>query len=172
MIGKVYIFRSYVAIAPSPLFLVPLKGSFIFLNPSAMKVLLLGCTGNLGLRCIPALLAYNHTVTLYVRNTAKLRSLVSPAVLEKVAAIVVGDATNSADIKKAIKEHDIEGVVNVAGNQVPPWQEFLLPKIAKAVSDAAVAVGKERGASLRGWLVSGMNILLYPGAPNSYLIQD
>jgi len=55
---------------------------------------------------------------------------------------------------------------------VLPWQEFLLPKIAKAVMDAAVAVGRERGVPLRAWLVSGMNILQYPGTPNLYLLQD
>jgi uncharacterized protein YbjT (DUF2867 family) len=37
-----------------------------------MRVLLLGGTGNLALRCIPALLANRHIVTLYVRNLSKL----------------------------------------------------------------------------------------------------
>ena len=136
-----------------------------------MRVVLLGGTGNLGLRCIPALLAHRHIVTLYVRNPSKLQLLVSPSVLEKTA-IVVGDATDAVGLKKAILDHDIEAIVDVAGNQVLPWQEFLLPKIAKAVMDAAVAVGRERGVPLRAWLVSGMNILQYPGTPNLYLLQD
>jgi uncharacterized protein YbjT (DUF2867 family) len=136
-----------------------------------MRVLLLGGTGNLGSRCIPALLAHKHIVTLYVRNPSKLQLLVSPPVIEKTT-VVVGDATDSAGIKKAIVDHGIEAIVNVAGNQVRPGQELLLPKIAKAVTDAAVAVGKERGTPLRAWLVSGMNILRYPGTPNSYLLQD
>jgi uncharacterized protein YbjT (DUF2867 family) len=136
-----------------------------------MRVLLLGGTGNLGLRCIPALLAHKHIVTLYVRNPSKLQLLVSPSVIEKTA-VFVGDATDPAGIKKAILDHDIEAIVNVAGTQVPPWQEPLLPKIAKAVTEAAVAVGKERGRPLRAWLVTGLTVLLYPGTPNSYLIQD
>lgn len=86
--------------------------------------------------------------------------------------MVVGDATDAAGIKKAILDHDIEAIVDVAGNQVLPWKEYLLPKIAKAVTDAAIAVGKERGRPLRAWLVSGMSILQYPGTPNEYLLQD
>jgi len=135
-----------------------------------MRVLLLGGTGNLGLRCIAALLAHHHTVVLYVRNIPKLRSLVSPAILKAVEAIVLGDATNSASIKQAILDHDIEGIIDVAGNQVYLWEELLLPKIAKAVADAAVAVGKERGRPLRIWLVTGVNVLKYPGT--TYLLGD
>ena len=58
---------------------------------------------------------------------------------------MVGDATDSVGIKKAIIEHDIEAIIDVAGSQVRPWKEFLLPKIARAVSEAAITVGKERG---------------------------
>ena len=85
---------------------------------------------------------------------------------------MVGDATHSASIKRALVDHEIEGIVNVAGTQVPPGTEYLLPKIAKAVAVAAVAVGKDRGTPLRAWLVSGMNILQYPGTSNSHLLQD
>jgi putative NADH-flavin reductase len=135
-----------------------------------MRVLLLGGTGNLGLRCIPALLAHNHVLTLYVRNPDKLRSLISPELLSLVEAVVVGDATDSAGIKKAIIEHDTEAIIDVAGNQVLPWKEFLLPKIARAVSEAAITVGKERGRPMRVWITSGLGILGYPGSP--YLVQD
>ena len=102
-------------------------------------------------------------MTIYVRNPAKLRTIVSAEAIEAAESVVVGDATNSAQIQQAILEHDIEAIVDVAGNQVPPWKELLLPKIAKAVCDAAVAVGKERGRPLRAWLVSGITVLEYPG---------
>jgi hypothetical protein len=134
-----------------------------------MRVLLLGGTGNLGRRCIPALVARNHTVTLYVRNPTKLRSLVSATLLRHVS-IVIGDATNCEDIKRALLDYDIEGIINVAGNLVWPWREFLLPKIAKAVSDAAIAVGRDRGHPLRVWITCGLGIMDCPGAPG--LIQD
>jgi nucleoside-diphosphate-sugar epimerase len=135
-----------------------------------MRVLLLGATGNLGSRCLPALIAHRHIVIVFVRNIPKLRSMVLPALLEKVNAIVEGDVTDSAALKKAIIDHDIEGIIDVAGNLVKPWEEFLLPKIASAVRDAAVSVGKQRGKPLRAWVTSGFGILQYPGT--NYLIQD
>ena len=136
-----------------------------------MRVLLLGGTGNLGLRCIPALLAHNHVVTVYVRNPSKLRLLVSQSVLEKTT-IVVGDATDAAALERTILAQDIDAVIDVAGNQVLPWKEHVLPKIAKAATDAAVAVGKARGRPLRAWLTTAINIMQYPGMPDGYLVQD
>jgi putative NADH-flavin reductase len=135
-----------------------------------MRVLLLGATGNLGSRCLPALVAHKHVVIVFVRNSSKLRAMMSPALLAEANAIVEGDATDSAALEKAILDHDIEGIIDVAGNIVPPWKEFLLPKIASAVRDAAVAVGKQRGKPLRAWITSHLGILEYPGT--SYLIQN
>jgi nucleoside-diphosphate-sugar epimerase len=135
-----------------------------------MRVLLLGATGNLGSRCLQALIAHKHTVTVVVRNIPKLRSMMSPALLEQIHAIVAGDVTNSAVLEKAIIDHGIEGIIDVAGNVVAPWREFLLPKIARAVTQAAVAVGKQRGKPLRAWVTSGINILEYPGT--GFLLTD
>jgi hypothetical protein len=137
---------------------------------TTMRVLLLGATGNLGSRCLPALVAHKHVVTVFVRNSSKLRAMMSPALLAEANAIAEGDATDSTALEKAILDHDIEGIIDVAGNIVPPWKEFLLPKIASAVRDAAVAVGKQRGKPLRAWITSHLGILEYPGT--SYLIQD
>ena len=134
-----------------------------------MRVLLLGATGNLGLRLIPALLAHKHHVTVFVRSVNKLKSLVSPALIAMIV-IVCGDATDSATIKKAISENDCDVIVNTAGNQVLPWKEYQLPKIAKAVADAAVAVGRERGKPLRAWFMGAIVLLRYPGT--DYLVGE
>jgi len=96
--------------------------------------------------------------------------MMSPEIIQRLESIVVGDATDSAAIAKTIRDHDIEAIIDVAGNQVLPWKEHLLPKIGKAVSDAAIAVGKERGAPLRAWITAGIGLLKIPGTP--YLIQD
>ncbi|TVY40944.1 hypothetical protein LSUB1_G003110 [Lachnellula subtilissima] len=93
-----------------------------------MRVLLLGGTGNLGKRCVPALLAHEHVLTIYVRNPSKFKHLECSR------------------------------------------QSFLLPKIAKAVADAAIAVGNERGVPLRVWITAGLGLLKTPGRP--YLIQE
>ncbi|RDL35941.1 Uncharacterized protein BP5553_06553 [Venustampulla echinocandica] len=135
-----------------------------------MRVLLLGATGNLGSRLIPALLVHKHTVTIYIRSISKLHKLISPSLIPLIT-IVIGDATDSVGIKKAILDHDCEAICDVAGNQVLPWREHLLEKIAKAVTDAAVAVGEERGEQpMRIWLIGGIGLCRYPGTDN--LIQD
>jgi nucleoside-diphosphate-sugar epimerase len=127
-----------------------------------MRVLLLGATGNLGSRLIPALLAHNHVVTVYIRSASKLASLVSPQVVERIK-VVIGDATDPASLKAALLEHDCEAVVDVAGNQVLPWKEYLLPKIAASVVEATTAVGEERGKVVRVWVTGGIGNLGYPG---------
>ena len=73
-------------------------------------------------------------------------------------------------VRRRNVDHDIEAIVDVAGKKVRPWEEFIFPKIAKTVSDVAVAVGKERGRLLRVWVTSGLGILEHPGT--KYLIQD
>ena len=128
-----------------------------------MRVLLLGGTGNLGLRCTPALIAHGHLLTVFVRNPSKLRSLLSTELLDRINAVGEGDATDTAALKRALIDHDIEAIVNVAGNQVLPWKEYVLPKIAKAIADAAFDVGKERGKPLRIWVTSGLFIMRKPG---------
>lgn len=87
----------------------------------------------------------------------------TPKLLDHLEAIVIGDALDSELIKKAIRDHNIEAIVTVAGNQVLPWKEFLLPKLAKVISGAAIVVGKERGRPLRAWICSGMGCLRIPG---------
>lgn len=128
-----------------------------------MKILLLGSTGNLGTRCLQSLIAHKHIVILLVRHPSKLPLLFHASLLTRVSAIVVGDATDALTLEKTMIEHEIEGVVNVAGNQVLPWKEQVLPRIARAVTDAARRAGRERGTVLRAWLVSGFNVLEYPG---------
>lgn len=139
-----------------------------------MRVLLLGGTGSLGRRLIPALLAHNHKLTLYLRSPSKLTPLISPSLLAQISSIEVGDGTDSARIKQVLVEHDIEAIINVAGTQVRSWQEFLLPKIAKAVTDAAVEVSKSRiqrgERELRVWITGGLGIMKYP--ETGKLIQD
>ncbi len=92
-----------------------------------MRVLLLGATGNLGSRCLPALNAHQHAVTIIVRNVPKLRSRMSPALLEKVNTIVDGDVTDVTLLKKTLLEHDIEGIIDVAGNQITALERSPFP---------------------------------------------
>ena len=79
-----------------------------------------------------------------------------------------GDATDSALIQKALLDHDIEGIIDVAGNQVLPWKPYVLHRIAEAAIVAAVAVGKQRGKPLRAWITSAIGILENPGTKDLF----
>lgn len=130
---------------------------------------MLGATGNLGLRLIPALIAHGQTVIAYVRSASKLRGLISAALLEKIS-IYEGDALDSSAVEDALRKHDCDAVMNTAGNRVS-GKEQILGKIATSVSSAAMRVGRDRGKPLRAWFIGGMGSLEYPGS-GGWAIQD
>lgn len=134
-----------------------------------MKVLLLGVTGNVGSRLLPALVAHHHQVVAFVRNPAKL----SAAATAALDAVVVGSATDSAAIKAAILTHNCDAVFNGAGlASMTSWTaQGELPAIFDAVVKAALEAGRERGgAPVRCWLMSGFGALDSPKKP--HLIVD
>lgn len=128
-----------------------------------MKVLLLGATGDLGSRLIPALLTHGHNVIAYVRSASKLESLIPATVYEQII-IVQGNGTNAQAIKKAVIDHKCEAVVSTAGvAALAPWAKGELPVIFEAVLDAVREAGTERGGPLRVWFLGGQGVLYYPG---------
>jgi uncharacterized protein YbjT (DUF2867 family) len=128
-----------------------------------MKVLLVGATGNLGLRLVAALLTHNHHVIAFVRSSKKLSSLLPGPVYAQLT-VVEGDAKDAASIKRAILDNGCDALVNTAGlAALPPWGKSDLPEIFKAVVDAAREAGMERGRAMRVWLLAGLGVLKYPG---------
>jgi uncharacterized protein YbjT (DUF2867 family) len=129
-----------------------------------MKVLLLGVTGNVGSRMLPALLAHKHQVVAYVRTPAK----VSPEAKSKLESVVTGSASDSAAIKAAILSNNCDAVVNAAGlAAMTGWgSQGEFPAIFAAVVQAAVEAGRDRGSPLRCWLMSGFGILDSLKKPN------
>jgi hypothetical protein len=138
---------------------------------SKLRVLLLGATGNLGVRLIPALLSHNHAVIAYVRNPTKLKTILKPELLSPIT-IVEGDATDTAAMYRAIVEHDCNALICAAGNVVMnPWGKANLPGISEAAADAAILAAKERGGKpLRCWFLGGMSLLDYPRS--TYFLAD
>ena len=135
-----------------------------------MKVLLVGATGNLGVRLVAALLTHGHSVVAFVRSSNKLESLLSPSVYSQIA-IVQGDATDPASIKRAISDASCDAVVNTAGvAAMPPWGKSELPVIFRAVLDAVREAGLDRGKPLRVWFLGGMGVLYFPGSES--LLSD
>ena len=129
-----------------------------------MKVLLVGATGNLGIRLVPALLTHGHTVVVYVRSSNKLEALLPTSIYRKLV-VVQGDATDRNSIKSAILDNDCDGVVNTAGvAALPPWSKGDLPTIFRAVLDAVKQAGAERKKPLRAWFLGGLGVLHFPGS--------
>lgn len=132
-----------------------------------MKVLLIGATGNVGLRLVPALLTHGHNVTVYVRSAKKLQSILPETVFRQLS-VVEGNATDSTAIKKTILDSQCEAVVNSAGvAAVAPWGKSNLPEIFRAVLNAVREAGTELDKPLRVWFLGGMGVLQYPGAQST-----
>ena len=134
-----------------------------------MYILLLGGTGNLGRRLIPALVAHGHQVTAYVRSVEKLQSLISPDLFARISTYK-GDALDSAAVEDALRKHKCDGVMNTSGNRVWTGPQ-VLGNIAASVSSAAIRVGRERGRTLRAWFIGGLGGLEYPGT-GGYKVRD
>jgi nucleoside-diphosphate-sugar epimerase len=128
-----------------------------------MKVLLIGATGNLGLRLVAALLTHGHVVVAYVRSANKLESLL-PASIYSQITVVEGNATDSSQISRAILEHDCEAVVNSAGQAaMAPWRKNNLHEIVSAVLKGVQQAGARRNKPLRAWFLGGFGVLHFPG---------
>lgn len=132
-----------------------------------MRVLLLGATGNVGSRLLPALIAHSHEVILYVRNPSKL-----PAeAVSRAKAVVSGSGTDSDSVKAALLSHNCDAVINAAGLAPVFGESGELPPIFAAVVDAAVAAREQRGGPpLRCWLLSGFSIMDSP--TKGYMMLD
>jgi nucleoside-diphosphate-sugar epimerase len=128
-----------------------------------MKVLLLGATGNLGSRLLPALQAHGHKVVVFVRSESKLKQLVPSSVVSK-ATIATGNASNSNTVREALVNNRCDALVNSAGQaSIFPWQDPRMQDIIQAVTTAAVEASKEMGRPIRAWFLGGMTALDYPG---------
>lgn len=134
-----------------------------------MKVLLLGATGNLGLRLLPALVAHGHDVVVYVRSEPKLKDLVSPNLLAK-CTVVIGDAADSSAISDTLIKNKCNALVNSAGlAAIFPWQADRMQSIVEAVASAAVTASEQLGGPIRSWFMGGMSALDLPGSGGTAL---
>lgn len=128
-----------------------------------MKVLLLGATGSLGSRLVPAFLTHGHTVVVFVRSSAKLESLFPEATRQQLT-VVEGNATDSSAIKEALLTSECDAVVNAAGvAAMAPWGKSDLPEIFRAVLKSVQQAGVGRKKPLRVWFMGGMSVLNFPG---------
>jgi len=135
-----------------------------------MRVLVIGATGNVGIRVVAALVTHGHSVVAFVRSANKLESLL-PASVSSQITIVPGNAADSGSIKRAILDTRCDAVVNTAGlAAMAPWGKSELPAIFRAVLTGVQEAGSERKKPLRTWFLAGFSILNYPGT-NSMLLN-
>ena len=136
-----------------------------------MKVLLLGATGKLGSRCIPALLAHKHQVVVFIRSESKLKDLLPPSLLADIA-IVLGDAADAKAISKALIDGQCDALINSAGQaNIFPWQAPRMQRIVEAVACACLDASLQLGHPMRAWFMGGMTALDMPGMPGTKIVQ-
>jgi nucleoside-diphosphate-sugar epimerase len=128
-----------------------------------MKVLIIGATGNFGLRLIPALFAHGHHVVAFVRSSSKLESQLQDVMYQQISAIVEGSAKDSEAVKNAILDNECDAVINTAGlSAVAPWKHTDLPEIFRAVVVGVKDAGEAKGTPLRTWFLGGQGVLNFP----------
>jgi putative NADH-flavin reductase len=122
---------------------------------AVVKTFLLGATGNSGRRILRLALQRDHEVTAFVRDEAKLLTLVDGPIPPNLR-VSVGDISKSADIARVMAGHDV--AINAAG-QVTEGAAFT--QLVRTVIDSAVASLGEGG---RFWLFGGAAVLDVPSS--------
>lgn len=136
-----------------------------------MKVLLLGATGNLGSRLLPALQAHGHQVAVFIRSESKLKELVPSSVFSN-CTVVTGSASDANAVREALVRNRCDGLVNSAGRaNIFPWQAPRMQDIIQAVVTGAVEASKELGKPVRAWFLGGMSALDYPGLGGTKIVR-
>jgi putative NADH-flavin reductase len=103
-----------------------------------MKLVILGATGGIGLEIVRQALDRDHQVTALVRSPARLKSF-----CDRID-VVQGDPLSSAELARAIENHD--AVLSGFGPRVPiaKTDATLLHRFGIALSDAMRKVGVRR----------------------------
>ncbi|HKE06836.1 MAG TPA: NAD(P)H-binding protein [Candidatus Acidoferrum sp.] len=119
-----------------------------------MKIFLLGATGNSGRRILRLALQRDHEVTAFVRDEAKLLSLVDKPIPPNLH-VSVGDISKPADIARVMVGHDV--AINAAGTVT---DSSAFTQLVQTVVDSAIASLGEGG---RLWQFGGAAVLDVPG---------
>jgi putative NADH-flavin reductase len=103
-----------------------------------MKLLVLGATGGIGLEIVRQAAERGHKVTAFVRASEGLKSI------GERFGVIQGDPLNSAELARAIEDHD--AILSGFGPRVPiaKTDATLLHRFGVALSDAMKKVGIRR----------------------------
>jgi uncharacterized protein YbjT (DUF2867 family) len=115
-----------------------------------LKLLVVAAAGGLGREVVREALSRGHTVSVLVRDQAKLSAALSPDVLARLASIHVGDGTDASAVSKAAAGQDVVFGPN-GGN----------PAFARTVAEQTKAAGARKFIFVAG----GTNIAMDDGTP-------
>lgn len=116
--------------------------SAITSETSPTKLLVLGATGGTGRLIVHQALARGYEVTALARSPEKAGDL-------KGTKLVVGDARNESDLRKAIKGQD--AIISALGTPASPFKEVtLLSTATRALVGAMKAEGVSRLVAITG----------------------
>ena len=73
----------------------------------ALNLLVVGATGGLGRAVVREALERGHRVSVFVRDTGKLQSVIGPDAMRRLAQVHVGDATNAQLVSDAVAGKDV-----------------------------------------------------------------
>ncbi|MEO5806998.1 SDR family oxidoreductase, partial [Devosia sp.] len=109
-------------------------------NPT--RILVLGATGGTGRLIVKQAVAKGYEVTALVRSPEKAADL-------RGATLVVGDARNEGDLRKALKGQD--AVISALGTPASPFKEVtLLSRATRALVGAMKAENVSRLVAITG----------------------
>jgi len=120
----------------------------------AVRLFLLGATGNGGRRILRFALERGHQVTAFVRDQNKLVEIVGRS-LPQSLHVMVGDIAKSAELAEAMVGHDV--VINAAGH-VTDGDRF-----TRLVQNVIQQTSNSLGAGSRLWQFGGAAVLDIPG---------
>ena len=121
--------------------------------PIPRRVLVIGASGNLGVRLVRRGLAHGHQVTAFVRDEPRFTRRFGAIGAERLR-LIQGDVLEPAKLKAALEGHDC--LVNSAGHVA---DGKLFPQLFRAVLEAAKEV---LGCEKRLWFLGGIAALTVP----------
>jgi uncharacterized protein len=120
----------------------------------AVRLFLLGATGNSGRRILKFALERGHQVTAFVRDQNKLMEILGRSQPQSLH-VIVGDIDKSAELAGAMVGHD--AVINAAG-YVTDGERF-----TRLVQNVIQQTSNTLGAGSRLWQFGGAAVLDVPG---------
>ena len=137
-----------------------------------MRVLHLGCTGNLGTPTFGALRTAGHDVTAFVRSVDRLRA--QHADLSDVA-VIEGDALDAAVVQSALDSQAFDAVVSTAGcvdNSATTRTDAAQSTFCRIFDNVVSASERARVQPLRALFLAGLTILDIPGVRPATMLQS